>query len=90
MPLNCCCHTQMVRILHVQHESMDLSCLLSMVHADGDVMVWGIVLVPTEHCLNSTACLSVDANHVHSFITNVSPSSDGCFQHHATNFKLVS
>ncbi len=31
-----------VRIWRKEHESMDLSCLVSMVQAGGDVMVWGI------------------------------------------------
>ncbi len=50
----------------------------------GGVMVWGIFswhtlgpLVPTEHCLNATAYLSIVAYHVHPFITTVYPSSDG-------------
>ncbi len=52
-----------VRIWHKQHESMDPSCLVSMVQAaTGGVMVWGIFswhtlgpLIPTKHCLNTTA-----------------------------------
>ncbi len=52
-----------VRIRCKEHESMDPSCLVSMVQAgDGGVMVWGIFswhtlgpLVPIEHCLNATA-----------------------------------
>ncbi len=49
-----------VRIWHKEHESMDPSCLVSMVQAGGcGAMVWGIFswhtsspLVPTEHRLN--------------------------------------
>ncbi len=52
----------MVRLLHKEHESMDPSCLFSMVQAGGGgLMVWGIFswhtlgpLVPTEHRLNAT------------------------------------
>ncbi len=63
---------------------MDPSCLVSMVQAGGGgLMVWGIFswhtlgpLVPTEHCLNATAYLSIVADHVHPFITTVYPSSD--------------
>ncbi len=72
-----------VRIWHREHESMDPSCLVSMVQAGGGVVVWGIFswhtlgpLVPTEHCLNSTVYLSIVADHVHLFMTTVYPSSD--------------
>ncbi len=34
-----------------------------------------IFLVPTEHCLNATAYLSIVADHVHPFMTTVCPSS---------------
>ncbi len=37
-------------------------------------------LVPIEHCLNTTAYLSIVADHVHPFMTTVHPSSDGFFQ----------
>ncbi len=35
--------------------------------------------VPIEHRLNTTACLSIVADHVHLFMTTVYPSSDGYF-----------
>ncbi|MDF4985840.1 hypothetical protein P3581_23090, partial [Vibrio parahaemolyticus] len=62
---------------------MDPSCLVSTVQAaGGGVMVWGIFswhtlgpLVPTEHGLNNTACLSIVADRVHPFMTTVYPSS---------------
>ncbi len=38
------------------------------------------LLVPIEHRLNTTAYLSIVANHVHPFMTTVYPSSDGYFQ----------
>ncbi len=74
-----------VRIWHKEHESMDLSCLVSMVQAGcGGEMVWGIFswhtlvpLVPIEHCLNAKAYLSIVTDHVHPFMTTVYPSSDG-------------
>ncbi len=76
-----------VRIWRKEHESMDPSCLVSTVQAGGGVMVWGIFswhtlgpLVPTEHCLNATAYLSIVADHVHPFMTTVYTSSDGYFQ----------
>uniref|UniRef100_A0A673HQB6 Transposase Tc1-like domain-containing protein n=1 Tax=Sinocyclocheilus rhinocerous TaxID=307959 RepID=A0A673HQB6_9TELE len=79
-----------VRIWRKEHESMDPSCLVSMVQAGGGgggVMVWGIFswhtlgpLVPIEHHLNATAYLSIVADHVHPFMTTVYPSSDGYFQ----------
>ncbi len=77
-----------VRIWLKEHESMDPSCLVSMVQAaGGGVMVWGIFswdtlgpLVPIEHRLNVTAYLSIVADHVHTFMTTVCPSSDGYFQ----------
>ncbi len=53
----------------------------------GGVMVWGIFswhtlcpLVPIEHRLNTTAYLSIVADHVHPFMTTVYPSSDDYFQ----------
>ncbi len=59
-----------VRILRKEHESMDLSCLVSTVQAaGGSVMVWGIFswhtlgpLVPIEHRLNATAYLRIVAD----------------------------
>ncbi len=76
-----------VRIWLKEHESMDLSFLVSMVQAGGGVMVWGIFywhtlgpLVPIEHCLNATAYLSIVADHVNHFMTTVYPSFDGYFQ----------
>ncbi len=73
-----------VRIWCKEHESMDPSCLVSMVQAGGGgVMVWGIFswhtlgpLVPIEHCLNATAYLSIVADHVLTFMTTVYSSSD--------------
>ncbi len=66
---------------------MDPYCLVSTVQAGGVVMVWGIFswhtlcpLVPIEHHLNTTAYLSIVADHVHPFMTTVYPSSDGYFQ----------
>ncbi len=78
-----------VRIWCKEHESMDPSCLVSMVQVGcgGGVMVWGIFywhtlgpLVPIEHRLNTTAYPSIVADHVHPFMTTVYPSSDGYFQ----------
>ncbi len=62
-----------------EHESMDPSCLVSMVQAaGGGVMVWGIFswhtlgrLVPIEHRFNATIYLSFVADHVHPFMTTV-------------------
>ncbi len=77
-----------VRIWHKEHESMDPSCLVSMVQTGGGgVMVWGIFswhtlgpLVPIEHRLNTTDYLSIVADHVLTFMTTVYPSSDEYFQ----------
>ncbi len=87
-----------VRIWHKEHESMDPSCLVSTVQASGGgVMVWGKFswltlgpLVPIEHRLNTTAYLSVVADHVHPFMTTVYPSSDATssrIMHHVTKLK---
>ncbi len=75
-----------VIIWRKEHESMDSSCLVSTVQAGdggGGVMVWGIFswhtldpLVPIDHRLNTTVYLSIVADHVHPFMTTVSPSSD--------------
>ncbi len=58
-----------VRIWRKEHESMDPSCLVSMVQAGGGVMVWGIFswhtlgpLEPIEHHLNATVYLSIVAD----------------------------
>ncbi len=88
MSLDFCCDIQMVGSEFKEHESMDPSCLVSMVQADGGgVMVWGIFswhtlgpLVPTEHRLNTTVYLSIVADHVHPFMTTVYSSSDVYFQ----------
>ncbi len=77
---------------------MDPSCLVSTVQAGGGgVMVWGIfswhtlgTLVPIEHCLNTTAYLSIVADHVHPFMTTVYSSSDATssrIMHHVTKLK---
>ncbi len=49
--------------------------------------MWGIFswhtlgpILPTEHCLNATAYLSIVADHVHLFMTTVYPSSDDYIQ----------
>ncbi len=75
-----------------EHKSMDPSCLVSMVQAGGGgVIVWGIFswhtlgpLIPIEHCLNTTANLSIVGDHVHPFMTTVYPSSDVYFQQYTT------
>ncbi len=77
-----------LRIWQKEHESMDPSCLVSTVQAGGGgVMVWGIFywdtlgpLVPIEHRFNTTAYLSIVADHVHPFMTTVYSSSDVYFQ----------
>ncbi len=87
-----------VRIWCKEHDSMDPSCLVSMVQAGGGgVMVWRIFswhtlspLVPIEHRLNATAYLSIVADHVHPFMTTVYhllmlPSSR--IMHHVTKLK---
>ncbi len=81
-----------------EHKSMDPSCLVSMVQAGGGgVIVWGIFswhtlgpLIPIEHCLNTTANLSIVGDHVHPFMTTVYPSSDATSSsilHHVTKLK---
>ncbi len=60
---------------------MDPSCLVSTVQAGGGgVTVWGIFswhtldpLVKIENNLNTTAYLSIVADHVHPFMTTVYP-----------------
>ncbi len=60
-----------VRIWRKERESMDRSSLVSTFQAaGGGLMVWGIFswhtlgpLVPIEHCLNTTAYLSIVADH---------------------------
>jgi len=77
---------------------MDPSCLVSTVQAGGGgVMVWGIFswhtlgpLVPIEHRLNATVYLSIDADHVHPFITTVYHllmATSSRIMHRVTNLK---
>ncbi len=68
-----------VRIWCKDHESMDLSFLVSTVQAGaaGGVMVRGggvyswHALIPIEHRLNTTVYLSIVGDHVHLFMTTV-------------------
>ncbi len=87
-----------VSIWRKEHESMDPSCLVSKVQAGGGgVMVWGIFswhtlgpLVPIEHCLNTTAYLSIVAAHVHPFMTTVYHllmTTSSRILHHVTKLK---
>ncbi len=87
-----------VRIWRKEYESMDPSYLVSTVQAGGGgVMVWGIfswhtlgLLVSIEYRFNSTAYLSIVADHVHPFMTTVYPSSDATSSriiHHVTKLK---
>ncbi len=79
---------------------MDPSCLVSMVQAGGGgVMVWGIYswhtlgpLVPIDYRLNTTAYLSIVADHVHPFMTTVYPSSDATssrIMHHVHKAQII-
>ncbi len=80
-----------------EHESLDQSCLISMVQAGGGgVMVWGIFswhtlgpLVPTEHRLNATAYLSIVSDQVHPFMTTVYllMTTSSRIMHHVTKLK---
>ncbi len=88
-----------VTIWRKEHGSMDPSCLVSMVQAgvSGVMVWWGIFswhslgpLGPIEHRLNTTAYLSIVADHVHPFMTTVHPSSDATssrIMHHVTKLK---
>ncbi len=89
MSLDFCCDIQMVGSeFSVKNMKTYPSCFVSTVQAGGDgVMVWGIFswhtlcpLVPIEHRLNTTAYLSIVADHVHPVLTTVYPSFDGYFQ----------
>ncbi len=77
---------------------MDPSYVVSAVQTGGDgvmcggIFSWHILgsLVPIEHRLNSTAYLSIVADHVHPFMTTVYPSSDVTSSrrmHHVTKLK---
>ncbi len=78
---------------------MDPSFVVSTVQAagGGGVMMWGIFswhmfgpLVPIEHRLNTTAYMSIVADHVHPFMTTVYSSSDATssrIMHHVTKLK---
>ncbi len=77
-----------VRIRHKEHESINSSCLVSLVQAGGGgVRVWGRLswhtlgpLISIEHRLNATTYLNIVADHVHPLMTTVYRSSDGYFQ----------
>jgi len=72
------------RIWRKQNENMDPSSLVTTVQAGGGgVMVWGMFswhtlgpFVPTGHCLNATAYLSIVSDHVHLIMATMYPSSD--------------
>ncbi len=88
-----------VRIWCKEHESMDPSCLASTVQAGGGggVMMWGMFswhtldpLVPIDHRLNTTAYLSIVADHVHPFMTTVYHllmANSSRIMHHVTKLK---
>ncbi len=86
-----------VRIWRKEHESMDPSCLVSIVQSGGGVMVGGIFswhtlgpLVPIKHCLSATAYLSIVADHVHPFMTTVYHllmTTSSRIMHHVTKLK---
>ncbi len=87
-----------VRIWLKEHESMDPSCLVSMIQAGGGgVMVWRIFswhtlgpLVPIKHCLNATAYLSIVADHVHPFMTTCTHllmNTSSRIMHHVTKLQ---
>ncbi len=92
MSLDFCCDIQM-------DESMDPSCHVSTVQAGGgggEVMVWGIFswhtlgpLVPIEHCLNSTAYLSIVADHVPLWLqcSHLLMATSSKIMHHVTKLK---
>lgn len=67
-----------VRIWHKQHEIMDPSCFALRLQTAGDVTVWGYffgTLWALEFHLNTTASLSIVADHAHSCINTVYPPS---------------
>lgn len=87
MILNFCHNTQMIwSEFGVNNlESMNPSCLVSTVQADGGgVMVFSChtlnPLVLSEHYISATGYLSVGVDHVHPFMTTVY-SSDGYLLH---------
>ncbi len=79
MSLDFCWYIQMVGSEFGSKEHETIYGLVSTVQAAGDgVMVWGIfswhtlvLLVLIEHRLNTTAYLSIVADHVHPFMTTV-------------------
>ncbi len=84
MSLDFCCDIQKVGS---EFGVKNMKAWIHMVHAGGGVMVWWIFswhtlgpLVPIVHRINTTAYLSIVADHVHPFMTTVYPSSDGYFQ----------
>ncbi len=84
-----------VRIWRKEQESMDPSCFVSTVQAGGGgVMVWGIfswqTLVPLvliEHPLDTTAYLSIVADHVHLQCTHLLMATSSRIMHHVTKLK---
>ncbi len=86
-----------VRIWCKEHESMDPSCLVSMVQAGGGgVMVWGVfswhtlgLLVPIEHCLNATAWVLLLTMSIPLWLqcTHLLMSTSSRIMHHVTKLK---
>lgn len=66
-------HTDVrVRIWYQQHESIDLSFLVSAVHFGSEGGMMG-PLIRIEHWLNTTAYRSIVADHVHAFMATIHP-----------------
>ncbi len=86
-----------VRIWSTEHESMDPSCLVSMVQAGcGGIMVWGVfswhtlgLLVPIEHCLNATAWVLLLTMSIPLWLqcTHLLMSTSSRIMHHVTKLK---
>ncbi len=77
-----------------EHESMDPSCLVSMVQAGGSVMVWGIFswhtlgpLVPIEHRLNATVYLSWPCPSLYDYSVPSSDATSSRIMYHVTKLK---
>lgn len=79
-----------MQLFNQQHKNHgpNMPCTSAIQAGGGSLMVWGMLswhtldlVIPMNHCLKSTVCLSIVADLVHFLIATIYQSSYGYFQH---------